>query len=61
MRCVPAAFGSLATLWLQCATGSSNTTPLYHFVEGAGAGKSAALVCMPLSLELGTDPLYCYQ
>lgn len=43
---------------LQC---SSSTTALYHSVQGAGAGKSAALVCMSLSLELGTDPLYCYQ
>lgn len=61
MQGAPAAFGSLATLWLQCATGTSTTTDLHHFIEGAGAGKSASLACMSLSLELGTDPLYCYQ
>lgn len=58
---MPAAFGSPANPWLQCAAGSSSTTALHHFVEGVGAGKSVVLVCMPLSPELGTDALYCYR
>ena len=58
--CVPAAFGSLATPWLQRAAGSSSATALHHIVEGTGSGKSVVLVCMLPPPELGTDPLYCH-